>query len=167
MQQQQENESGVGNNNRPVALNPASLPFVPGTSSAASSAAAAISTNSASSSSEFDELKSPISLVHEGALKRNLTVVFEVVRETGPPHMRTFLTKCTVGDFVTEGEGNGKKVGGALVPASPQAMQFDTLGTAALPRLYTPVKLLQTISRSELFRPPVLRETARKTVFAD
>ena len=34
----------------------------------------------------------------------------QVVRETGPPHMRTFITKCVVGDLVTEGEGNGKKV---------------------------------------------------------
>jgi len=71
-------------------LDPTSLPFVPG--------------------SEYDELKSPISLAHEIALKRNLQVYFEVVRETGPPHMRTFITKCIVGDFVTEGEGNGKKV---------------------------------------------------------
>jgi len=71
-------------------LDPTSLPFVPG--------------------SEYDELKSPISLAHEIALKRNLTVYFEVVRETGPPHMRTFVTKCVVGDIVTEGEGNGKKV---------------------------------------------------------
>jgi len=55
-------------------------------------------------------LKSPISLVHEVALKRNLQVQFEVSKETGPPHMRTFLTKCIVGDFATEGEGNGKKV---------------------------------------------------------
>lgn len=57
-----------------------------------------------------DDLKSPISLVHEAALKRELSVSFEVIRETGPPHMRTFVTKCIVGDFVTEGEGNGKKV---------------------------------------------------------
>ena len=48
--------------------------------------------------------------VHEIALKRNLQVYFEVVREAGPPHMRTFLTKCIVGEFLTEGEGNGKKV---------------------------------------------------------
>ena len=40
-----------------------------------------------------------------------MQVYFEVVREAGPPHMRTFLTKCIVGDFLTEGEGNGKKVG--------------------------------------------------------
>jgi len=71
-------------------LDPNCLPFVPG--------------------SEYDELKSPISLVHEVALKRNLQVQFEVSKETGPPHMRVFLTKCIVGDFATEGEGNGKKV---------------------------------------------------------
>lgn len=58
------------------------------------------------------DLKSPISLVHEIALKRNLPVNFEVVSEKGPPHMRTFVTKCTVGDKVTTGEGNGKKVRG-------------------------------------------------------
>ncbi|XP_063219361.1 double-stranded RNA-binding protein Staufen homolog 2 [Bacillus rossius redtenbacheri] len=56
------------------------------------------------------ELKSPISLVHEIALKRNLPVTFEVISEKGPPHMRTFITKCSVGDKMTTGEGNGKKV---------------------------------------------------------
>jgi len=49
-------------------------------------------------------------LIHESALKRNNTIHFEIVRETGPPHMRIFLTKCIMGDFVTQGEGNGKKV---------------------------------------------------------
>jgi double-stranded RNA-binding protein Staufen len=44
------------------------------------------------------------------ALKRNLAVTFEVIKERGPPHMRTFLTCCKVGDIVTEGEGNSKKV---------------------------------------------------------
>merc|ERR1712012_857952 len=70
-------------------LDPTSQPFTPGI--------------------EYDDLKSPISLVQEIALKRNLQVYFEVVREAGPPHMRTFITKCIVGDFLTEGEGNGKK----------------------------------------------------------
>jgi len=71
-------------------LDPTSQPFTPGI--------------------EYDDLKSPISLVHEIALKRNLQVYFEVVREAGPPHMRSFITKCIVGEFLTEGEGNGKKV---------------------------------------------------------
>lgn len=56
------------------------------------------------------ELKSPVSLVHETALKRGLSVSFEVVSESGKPHIRTFLTKCTVGDKVTVGEGSSKKV---------------------------------------------------------
>jgi dsRNA-specific ribonuclease len=69
-----------------------------------------ISTTTAKPEHIYDELKSPISLVHENALKREMNVKFEVARETGPPHLRTFLTRCLVGkDFATEGEGNGKK----------------------------------------------------------
>ncbi|XP_041360861.1 double-stranded RNA-binding protein Staufen homolog isoform X2 [Gigantopelta aegis] len=59
---------------------------------------------------EDDELKSEISLVHEIALKRSMPVDFEVTKESGPPHMKVFVTKCTVGDFVTEAEGNSKKI---------------------------------------------------------
>ncbi|XP_076262696.1 double-stranded RNA-binding protein Staufen homolog 2-like isoform X2 [Rhynchophorus ferrugineus] len=56
------------------------------------------------------ELKSPISLVYEIALKRNLNVIFEVISEKGPPHMKVFVTQCRVGNFIAEGEGNGKKI---------------------------------------------------------
>ena len=56
------------------------------------------------------DLKSPISLVHEIGLKRSLSVGFTVTRETGPPHMRTFLTQCFCGDISTDGEGSSKKV---------------------------------------------------------
>ncbi|KAJ6640611.1 Double-stranded RNA-binding protein Staufen like 2, partial [Pseudolycoriella hygida] len=69
--------------------------------------------NDAANTSEDDinaELKSPISLVHEMALKRDLTVTFEVLSEKGPPHMKIFVTGCSVGDITTEGEGNGKKL---------------------------------------------------------
>jgi len=58
---------------------------------------------------EDDSLKSEISLVHEIALRRNMVVHFEVIRETGPPHMKNFVTRCTVSDIKTEGEGNSKK----------------------------------------------------------
>lgn len=56
------------------------------------------------------DLKSPISLVYEIALKRNLSVTFEVLSEKGPPHMKVFITQCRVGNFIAEGEGNGKKI---------------------------------------------------------
>lgn len=62
------------------------------------------------SSDVNSELKSPISLVYEIALKRNLNVTFEVLSEKGPPHMKVFVTQCRVGNFVAEGEGNGKKI---------------------------------------------------------
>nr|KAG5691353.1 hypothetical protein BaRGS_033402 [Batillaria attramentaria] len=57
-----------------------------------------------------DAMKSEISLVHEIALKRNLPVNFEVTRESGPPHMKTFVTRCQVGEMATEAEGNSKKL---------------------------------------------------------
>uniref|UniRef100_V5GT21 Double-stranded RNA-binding protein n=1 Tax=Anoplophora glabripennis TaxID=217634 RepID=V5GT21_ANOGL len=56
------------------------------------------------------DLKSPISLVYEIALKRNLSVTFEVLSEKGPPHMKVVITQCRVGNFIAEGEGNGKKI---------------------------------------------------------
>ncbi|XP_071270207.1 double-stranded RNA-binding protein Staufen homolog 2 isoform X4 [Salvelinus alpinus] len=56
-----------------------------------------------------DASKSEISLVYEIALKRNLSVCFEVLKESGPPHMKCFLTRVSVGEFSAEGEGNSKK----------------------------------------------------------
>ncbi|RWR98585.1 staufen-like protein, partial [Dinothrombium tinctorium] len=51
-----------------------------------------------------ENIKSPISLVHELTLKRNLVVKFEVVSESGPSHMPSFVTRCIVGDIVIESE---------------------------------------------------------------
>ncbi|MBN3270407.1 STAU2 protein, partial [Polyodon spathula] len=59
---------------------------------------------------ESDASKSEISLVFEIALKRNMPVSFEVIKECGPPHMKSFVTRVTVGDFAAEGEGNSKKL---------------------------------------------------------
>ena len=82
----------------------------PSLSSQISSSKKVTSSSGNGSQTDYDDLKSPISLVHECALKRNHTVHFDIVRETGPPHMRIFITKCIMGEFVTQGEGNGKKV---------------------------------------------------------
>ncbi|XP_043923161.1 double-stranded RNA-binding protein Staufen homolog 2 [Protopterus annectens] len=57
-----------------------------------------------------DANKSEISLVFEIALKRNMPVNFEVIKESGPPHMKSFVTRVTVGEFIAEGEGNSKKL---------------------------------------------------------
>jgi len=55
-------------------------------------------------------LKSPVSLIHELALKLNQTVEFSVVSESGPPHMKNFIVECKLGDYLTKGDGNCKKL---------------------------------------------------------
>ncbi|XP_072370939.1 double-stranded RNA-binding protein Staufen homolog 1 isoform X4 [Scyliorhinus torazame] len=59
---------------------------------------------------EDDLNKSEISQVFEIALKRNMPVNFEVIKESGPPHMKSFVTKVMVGEFSAEGEGKSKKI---------------------------------------------------------
>ncbi|XP_059426573.1 double-stranded RNA-binding protein Staufen homolog 1 isoform X1 [Carassius carassius] len=54
--------------------------------------------------------KSEISQVFEIALKRNMSVNFEVLKEAGPPHMKSFVVRVTVGEFSGEGEGKSKKI---------------------------------------------------------
>ncbi|XP_067932832.1 double-stranded RNA-binding protein Staufen homolog 2-like isoform X2 [Watersipora subatra] len=53
--------------------------------------------------------KSEISQVHEIALRLDKTITFEVMHESGPPHMRTFVTRCVCGDLTSDGEGNSKR----------------------------------------------------------
>uniref|UniRef100_A0AAY4E1Z5 Double-stranded RNA-binding protein Staufen homolog 1 n=1 Tax=Denticeps clupeoides TaxID=299321 RepID=A0AAY4E1Z5_9TELE len=54
--------------------------------------------------------KSEISQVFEIALKRNMPVNFEVLKEAGPPHMKSFIVRVMVGEFSGEGEGKSKKI---------------------------------------------------------
>uniref|UniRef100_A0A8C8FVJ5 Double-stranded RNA-binding protein Staufen homolog 1 n=1 Tax=Oncorhynchus tshawytscha TaxID=74940 RepID=A0A8C8FVJ5_ONCTS len=54
--------------------------------------------------------KSEISQVFEIALKRNMPVNFEVLKEAGPPHMKSFMVCVAVGEFCGEGEGKSKKI---------------------------------------------------------
>ncbi|KAI9552256.1 hypothetical protein GHT06_022618 [Daphnia sinensis] len=56
------------------------------------------------------DLKSPVSLAHELALKLNQVVEFTVLNESGPPHMRNFVVQCKLGEVTTQGEGNCKKM---------------------------------------------------------
>lgn len=63
----------------------------------------------AGASERKPDSKSPVSMIHEMALKRSLTPMFSVKNETGPSHMKVFFTLCTVGDILVEGQGNSKK----------------------------------------------------------
>lgn len=62
--------------------------------------------------------KSEISQVFEIALKRSLSVNFEVLKEDGPPHMKSFVVRVTVGQFTGEGEGKSKKIAKKLAAAA-------------------------------------------------
>lgn len=52
--------------------------------------------------------KSPVSMIHEIALKRNMTVSFSLKNETGPSHMKVFFTVCTVGDITVSSRESEK-----------------------------------------------------------
>lgn len=56
-----------------------------------------------------NESKSPVSLVHEIAAKMNETVQFDLVTESGPTHMPSFVIRCVVGENSCLGQGNSKK----------------------------------------------------------
>ncbi|CAH1159742.1 unnamed protein product [Phaedon cochleariae] len=53
--------------------------------------------------------KSPVSLVYESAQLRKLDVEFEIIKESGPAHKKTFVTECRLGHLRATGEGHSKK----------------------------------------------------------
>ncbi len=48
--------------------------------------------------------------LHSGTLITARHFSTQVIKESGPPHMRTFVTRCSCGEYITDGEGNSKKV---------------------------------------------------------
>ncbi|KAJ7338925.1 hypothetical protein JRQ81_012827 [Phrynocephalus forsythii] len=87
---------------------------------------------------EKDANKSEISIVFEIALKRNMPVSFEVVKETGPPHMKSFVTQVTVGEFTAEGEGNSKKLSKkrAAIAVLQELQKLPPLPVVEKPKLH-------------------------------
>ncbi|XP_071803940.1 double-stranded RNA-binding protein Staufen homolog 2-like [Asterias amurensis] len=58
---------------------------------------------------EDEDLKSDISVVYEKAHQHNMSVIFKVTEEKGPPHLKNFKVECIVGEYKTDGAGNSKK----------------------------------------------------------
>nr|XP_013798287.1 PREDICTED: double-stranded RNA-binding protein Staufen homolog 2 isoform X1 [Apteryx mantelli mantelli]XP_013798288.1 PREDICTED: double-stranded RNA-binding protein Staufen homolog 2 isoform X1 [Apteryx mantelli mantelli] len=85
-----------------------------------------------------DANKSEISVVFEIALKRNIPVSFEVIKESGPPHMKSFVTRVTVGEFTAEGEGNSKKLSKkrAAMAVLQELKKLPPLPVIEKPKLY-------------------------------
>ncbi|KFO71166.1 Double-stranded RNA-binding protein Staufen 2 [Cuculus canorus] len=90
------------------------------------------------SEEDKDANKSEISVVFEIALKRNIPVSFEVIKESGPPHMKSFVTRVTVGDFTAEGEGNSKKLSKkrAAMAVLQELKKLPPLPVIEKPKLY-------------------------------
>ncbi|XP_074843173.1 double-stranded RNA-binding protein Staufen homolog 2 isoform X2 [Carettochelys insculpta] len=87
---------------------------------------------------EKDANKSEISIVFEIALKRNMPVSFEVIKESGPPHMKSFITRVSVGEFSAEGEGNSKKLSKkrAAMAVLQELKKLPPLPVIEKPKLY-------------------------------
>ncbi|XP_073186936.1 double-stranded RNA-binding protein Staufen homolog 2 isoform X12 [Lepidochelys kempii] len=87
---------------------------------------------------EKDANKSEISIVFEIALKRNMPVSFEVIKESGPPHMKSFVTRVSVGEFSAEGEGNSKKLSKkrAAIAVLQELKKLPPLPVIEKPKLY-------------------------------
>ncbi|XP_050796849.1 double-stranded RNA-binding protein Staufen homolog 2 isoform X7 [Gopherus flavomarginatus] len=87
---------------------------------------------------EKDANKSEISIVFEIALKRNMPVSFEVIKESGPPHMKSFVTQVSVGEFSAEGEGNSKKLSKkrAAMAVLQELKKLPPLPVIEKPKLY-------------------------------
>ncbi|XP_009863114.1 PREDICTED: double-stranded RNA-binding protein Staufen homolog 2 [Apaloderma vittatum] len=90
------------------------------------------------SEEDKDANKSEISVVFEIALKRNIPVNFEVIKESGPPHMKSFVTRVTVGEFTAEGEGNSKKLSKkrAAMAVLQELKKLPPLPVIEKPKLY-------------------------------
>ncbi|XP_063248541.1 double-stranded RNA-binding protein Staufen homolog 2 isoform X2 [Prinia subflava] len=90
------------------------------------------------SEEDKDANKSEISVVFEIALKRNIPVTFEVIKESGPPHMKSFVTRVTVGEFIAEGEGNSKKLSKkrAAMAVLQELKKLPPLPVIEKPKLY-------------------------------
>jgi double-stranded RNA-binding protein Staufen len=132
-------------------------------------AAADLSAASVEKSVEkFEEIldyKSPISLLHEACIHHDLNVAFSVVNESGPPHLRIFVTRCTVSSIpnsaVSPSEGGQTK---ALVLPEPVSVEAEGNGKktskkkAAEEMLKTLIKTYPNILQGSTKPENVLKE---------
>ncbi|KAG9478591.1 hypothetical protein GDO78_012314 [Eleutherodactylus coqui] len=68
----------------------------------------------------------------------NKSEISLVTKESGPPHMKSFVTKVTVGEFTAEGEGNSKKLAKRRAAAAvlQELRKLPPLPVIEKPRLY-------------------------------
>uniref|UniRef100_UPI00358EAB48 double-stranded RNA-binding protein Staufen homolog 2-like isoform X2 n=1 Tax=Myxine glutinosa TaxID=7769 RepID=UPI00358EAB48 len=85
-----------------------------------------------------DRKKVEVSYLYEQAMKRNLPIKFEILQDSGPPHMKAYRVLLRIGDLSEEGEGKSKKLARAHAAAKlmpkiqslPQLPQQNQIGTS-------------------------------------
>ncbi|KAI6232020.1 hypothetical protein M3Y95_00442700 [Aphelenchoides besseyi] len=111
--------------------------------------------------------KSVVSQIHECAYRLKMNVEFEVLRETGEPHNRRYVIRCSLSSprstqpLVADGEGSSKKT------AKQNACQLMLDKVANVEN--DPVYLASSIVRQSTKKVPtvVAKETKRKTIIKD
>ena len=78
-----------------------------------------------------NNLKSPISSVYEYATHNDIGIDFELVKEIGPDHEKEFVTRCQLGDLVTEGRGKSKK-GSKKMAAEEMLKKLDFIDPGSI-----------------------------------
>lgn len=111
--------------------------------------------------------KSVISDIHEKAHQLRLNVVFEVLKEEGPPHDRQYVVRCA---FVTSGKvvkaeavGKGKKKKSAQQEACTQLLKT----VEHLTPDNNPVTLATSVCKTQKKLAALNREPKRKTIVKD
>ncbi|KAI6173151.1 hypothetical protein M3Y98_01051300 [Aphelenchoides besseyi] len=111
--------------------------------------------------------KSVVSQIHECAYRLKMNVEFEVLRETGEPHNRRYVIRCSLSSLrstqplVADGEGSSKKT------AKQNACQLMLDKVANVEN--DPVYLASSIVRQSTKKAPVVvaKESKRKTIIKD
>ncbi|CCD62871.1 DRBM domain-containing protein [Caenorhabditis elegans] len=111
--------------------------------------------------------KSVISDIHEKAYQLKVNVVFEVLKEEGPPHDRQYVVRCA---FVTSGNvvkaeavGKGKKKKSAQQEACTQLLAT----VEHLTPENNPVALATNVCKTQKKLAAMNREPKRKTIVKD
>ncbi|CAL2052786.1 unnamed protein product [Caenorhabditis brenneri] len=111
--------------------------------------------------------KSVISDIHERAHQLKLSVIFEILKEEGPPHDRQYVVRCA---FVTstkevqaEAIGKGKKKKFAQQEACTQLLKT----VEHLRPLPNPVTLATTVCKTQKKLASINKEPKRKTIVKD
>lgn len=88
----------------------------------------------------------------------NLSLIFKVLKEEGPPHMKSFVVRVTVGEFTGEGEGKSKKIAKKLAAAA-------VLGELKkLPHIHSVEKTLPRIKKKTKSINKVTRDVEEHSV---